>query len=317
MLNINKKTAYHLVRQRRIEQRKRGGYKKKALSDRQIDLLVSWFEQDCQMTLQKAVEKVMTVFGTSVSTTTVGNYLDGRIISFKKIHREPEGMNNAINKEKRRQYVLRLCDYLREGKEVIFIDETNFNLFCKRTKGWARVGDRASVVLPNSREPNLHLIAGITNTGLINAKTKRGSFKWTDANNWLREILEHYRNQGHDMQNVVVVCDNAPCHSKLEDVMQEEPFVGVNLLRLAPYSCMLNPIEGIWSKIKSKVKSDLGIPATTISNIPLGEQRLRRLEEAVGSSFRDVRTQDCIRCITHSTSFHPLALDLQDMLVGN
>ena len=66
--------------------------------------------------------------------------------------------------------------------------------------------------------------------------------------------------------------------------MQEEPFIDVYLLGLASYSCMLNSIGGTWSNVKSEVKNDFRIPATTIRNILLGEQRLRRPEEAIDSS---------------------------------
>ena len=34
----------------------------------------------------------------------------------------------------------------------------------------------------------------------------------------------------------VVVCDNAPVHVSLQDVMEEEEFEGAQFLRLAPYS---------------------------------------------------------------------------------
>ena len=55
---------------------------------------------------------------------------------------------------------------------------------------------------------------------------------------------------------VVIVLDNAPCHSHIEEVLADE-FRRNHVLRLAPYSPMLNPIENIWSVVKADVKSNL------------------------------------------------------------
>ena len=40
-----------------------------------------------------------------------------------------------------------------------------------------------------------------------------------------------------------VLCDSAPVHSGLEAVCEEPEFMGVQLIRTAPYSAPLNPIE--------------------------------------------------------------------------
>ncbi|OAF67588.1 hypothetical protein A3Q56_04687, partial [Intoshia linei] len=53
--------------------------------------------------------------------------------------------------------------------------------------------------------------------------------------------------------------DNAPCHSHIEDILSEQEFLEHYILRLAPYSPMLNPIEKEWSVINSKVKRQLSI----------------------------------------------------------
>ena len=45
------------------------------------------------------------------------------------------------------------------------------------------------------------------------------------------------------LHNVVVVSDNAPVHCSLETVFEEEEFSGARLLRTAPYSAPINPIE--------------------------------------------------------------------------
>ena len=56
---------------------------------------------------------------------------------------------------------------------------------------------------------------------------------------------------------VVMVVDNAPYHSNIEEVFSEEEFLGCEVLRLGPYSPMFNPIEQVWSLIKAYVKQEL------------------------------------------------------------
>ena len=59
----------------------------------------------------------------------------------------------------------------------------------------------------------------------------------------------------HDpMSEVVIVCDNAPVHVNTGAVIEEEEFNGAYLLKLAPYSALLNPIEECWSVFKSEIK---------------------------------------------------------------
>ena len=68
----------------------------------------------------------------------------------------------------------------------------------------------------------------------------------------LREIERQYPGIG-----VVVVIDNAPSHCQMENVFREEEFEHHQLVRSAPYSPMLNPIEMVWSVFKSFVKRKL------------------------------------------------------------
>ncbi len=58
------------------------------------------------------------------------------------------------------------------------------------------------------------------------------------------------------ISKVVLEIDNAPCHSGIEEILSKPEFSGNVILRLGPYSPMLNPIESIWSVLKSEVKKD-------------------------------------------------------------
>ena len=79
---------------------------------------------------------------------------------------------------------------------------------------------------------------------------------------------------GQQLSELVVVADNTSAHSRLHHVFEGADAM---LLRLGPYSPMLNPIESIWSKVKAFVKAQMRVPLVEGPNMQ--EQRLRYLEE--------------------------------------
>jgi hypothetical protein len=51
-----------------------------------------------------------------------------------------------------------------------------------------------------------------------------------------------WMDQGVSLFDVVVVCDNASIHAGVKEVVALSDYVGVELIKLSPYSPMLNPI---------------------------------------------------------------------------
>ncbi|KAJ3649388.1 hypothetical protein Zmor_021135 [Zophobas morio] len=268
-LGINYKTASHWVHSGRPLMLQKGGIKPKVLTEQQIDNITEWVEEDSSITLKQLKDKVLQHFRQIVSISTIGNYLEGRIFTVKGVHRQSVSINPPENKRKRAEYVENLNRYIQQGKQIVWMDETNFNLFCRRTRGRARVGNRAVQHLPAARGPNVHLIGAISAAGVVQMERRRGSFTALLANEWVRRLLEEWQAMGNEIADLVLVSDNAPCHSSLEEAVNG---TGATLLRLGPYSPMLNPIENIWSKIKTYAKTHLRVPVVAPPGVV--EQRL-------------------------------------------
>lgn len=311
-LDIKYKTAFHWIRSGRDKMLAKGGIKHKILNEEQIDSLVSWVEEDCSCTLQQLKVKILTNFNTSISVSTVGNYLEGRLFTMKKVHNEPCTMNSDINKRKRAEYVQSLNNYIRQGKQIVWIDETNFNLFCRRTRGRALAGTRAVQLLPAARGPNVHLIGAISTAGVVAMERRRGSFTAQLANAWVTRLMQQWQDIGNELEDLVIVSDNAPCHSNLETVING---TAASLLRLGPYSPMLNPIETIWSKVKAYAKNNIRIPSVTGPG--LMEQRLVYLEEIIDQAKNTVAGGDCARAVQHCSIHQAVALAMNNMPVGS
>lgn len=150
-LGIPYKTAYSWIRSGETSGGKRGGQKPRILSEEDIDQVLGWIENDCSISLVQLKAKIFQTFQKTISTTTIGNYLCNRMYTFKKIHWEPETMNNERNKRMRKEYVEALSTYIQNGRQVMWIDETNFNLFCRKNCGRSRQGNRAISRRPTAR----------------------------------------------------------------------------------------------------------------------------------------------------------------------
>ena len=94
------------------------------------------------------------------------------------------------------------------------------NIF-RRTNGWSRKGTRAVQDRPPARGPNLHVIGAISCEGVLLMTKLRGAFRNETCNAWIYQVLDAWRAKGKNVNNLVLVCDNAPCHSRIENALHE------------------------------------------------------------------------------------------------
>lgn len=320
MNGVNCKTAYKWLHVDNItyEAQARRGHRMKILSESQIDTILEWISEVPTLTLGRLKVRVKDVFGKEVSITTISRYLDGRLITVKKLCHIPVSMQSDDNKELRRLFVYDLLECYGRSMTVCWIDETNFNLFCTRTMGRSLKGTKASISVTNSRGKNLHLIGAITENGVVNYTTRRGAYNSNDCVLWFRTLLDQLKTTTATSA-IVVICDNAPCHTHLESVFMEEDYAGGKLLRLAPYSPMLNPIESVWSSVKAKVKTELRIQhEALVRGDPRGvlsqqEWRMRLMEQIATSSMDYVTGEQCANFVRHTQRFCVQAMNDEDM----
>ena len=177
---VKYKTAYSWIRAGAKHPEPKGGRQKK-LTDDQINTVVAMIELDPALTLQQLSERTQSAFGFHDSKSTIYNYLEGSLITLKKVYAIPAAMNTDANKELRRQYLERISQYMRDGKIIIWMDETNIIISCRQTHGRARAGDRAVMVLPASKGPNVHVVCAVSAYQMIHTTRRRGTFKSDSA----------------------------------------------------------------------------------------------------------------------------------------
>ena len=95
------------------------------------NLLFYWVEEDCTLTLKNICDRVHNEFQVDVCHNITKNWLYGKLFSIKAIRPQIGNMNSGENKRKRRDYVDKILQSRANGNTIIWIDETNFNLYCR------------------------------------------------------------------------------------------------------------------------------------------------------------------------------------------
>ncbi|KAG3075889.1 hypothetical protein PI125_g21642 [Phytophthora idaei] len=187
--------------------------------------------------------------------------------------------NNEVNKEKRKQFAKDLRRHMSAGDFIVYYDETNFNVYCKRTQGRSKKGKRATVVLPPSKSTNLPIqIAVSTEVGLVHHRLERGSIQMDVNVAFVDAIYNEVKasptyQEDFQGKEIVVVLDNGPAHSQTEGrVVEHDDLV---LLRIAPYSPMCNPIEDCFSASRQGSRQ-ISLCRARSSWCPARVARLRR-----------------------------------------
>lgn len=118
----------------------------------------------------------------------------------------------------------------------------------------------------------------------------------------------------------LLVIDNAPAHCEIEHVFQEPEFSNFSLIRLAPYSPQLNPIENVWSMVKAAVKR---IHAANINSLLSGEERgilsvqeyrMQCLENYIATAITEINAELIINFVSHIQSNLASAINMEDII---
>lgn len=150
------------------------------------------------------------------------------------------------------------------------------NLYARAIKG-----HRADSKRPLKRGKNVSIIGAMTlEKGFVTGLSFDGGTNGDIFLGFIEEILVPQLWAG-----AVVVMDNLPAH-KVQGVAEAIAQAGAKLVYLSPYSPEFNPIENLWSKLKSYLRS------TEARNI-------ETLHEAIREGLQLITLQDVRNCFAH------------------
>jgi transposase len=168
-----------------------------------------------------------------------------------------------------------------DASRLVFIDETGLNTKMTRLYGRALRSERCICKIPHGHWHTNTFIAGLRTSGLCAPWLLDGPMNGECFQVYIEKVLCPTLSPG-DM----VICDNLSCH-RSANVRQAIEERGAQLKFLPAYSPDLNPIEMVFSKLKSLMR----------------KQSARELD-ALCEHLRDVlnafSSTECIRYIQHA-----------------
>lgn len=165
-------------------------------------------------------------------------------------------------------------------QRLICLDESGAKTNMKRLSGWAAKGDRLLDAVPGGHWQTTTMLSAIRPREVATAMVIEGPIDGTVFVGFVEQFLAPTLKPG-DM----VVMDNLPSH-KVKGVREAIEGRGAELKYLPPYSPDLNPIEQMWSKVKSKLRS-------------LARRTRESLYRAIGTALRQVTPLECSNYFAH------------------
>ena len=142
----------------------------------------------------------------------------------------------------------------KEGRPIIYLDESGFAVSSPRTHGYSQKGKRCNGHHNWQEKGRINAIGAILNKKLFSVSLWECSIDSDVFHQWAKTDLLHKL-----PERSVIVLDNASFH-KGQDTQLLFSQQGHTLLFLPPYSPDLNPIEHTWAQLKAirrKLRSDV------------------------------------------------------------
>ena len=174
---------------------------------------------------------------------------------------------------KRKNWTENLSRY--DKNNLVFIDESGVNTDLTRIYGRAAGGTRCVDKVPLNTPKNTTILSSIRLNGETTYTSYQGGTTSDKFADYLQNVLAPTLQEGD-----IVIMDNMRTHHSKE-VKKVIEDLKINVVYLPPYSPDLNPIEKMWSKIKSILRK-------------LKARDLDTLPEAVAYAFSKICVFDCI-----------------------
>ena len=178
-------------------------------------------------------------------------------------------------RDKRKNRTENISDYDKE--KLVFLDESGVNTNMTRIYGRALGGARSVDKAPLNTPLNTTILSSIRINGETSYTTYSGGTTKDKFVEYLKNILIPALHDGD-----IIVMDNLRSHlvKEVSEIINNSE-KHLTLLYLPPYSPDFNPIEMMWSKIKSVLRM------IKIRNFSM-------LQNAIKTAFSKITSSDCV-----------------------
>jgi len=148
-------------------------------------------------------------------------------------------------------------------------------------RGWSLRGQRLMAKAPGGHWATTTFTAGLRHDRIIAPLVLDGPMNGEAFVSWVEQFLVPELKPGD-----IVIMDNLPAH-KVTGVVQAINAAGAERLLLPPYSPDLNPIEMMFSKLKSLIRKGAWRTQET-------------LWQGIGQTLQEVSPQECKNYFRHA-----------------
>jgi transposase len=173
------------------------------------------------------------------------------------------------------------------AKQLVFFDESSFNLAMKRAAGWALRGVTPIIEAP-AKGTAVTVMGAIGLEGPRAMRIHKGGVNGEVLLDYLREDLGPTLKPGD-----IVVMDGPRLH-RIAGVAEVLAEFGATVLYLPAYSPELNPIEMAWAWCKDKIRG-------------IAPRHLSRLKQKLWEKWEAIDAEACAGWFRHSGYHVPLS----------
>ena len=206
---------------------------------------------------------------TAISDSTIAWHLQNQLITTKTAGKDSDlsyERNRPNTIERRFQYARHMIGQPRWvftficlcHQRQVYIDESGFNIFTRRSKGRAPLGERVRrIVAPRGRNVNITLAIS-PDTGLVHHVIEQRTVTRATFQAFTNELLVILAPRVPINEEVFIIFDGARPH--LSIVVPPEFQDRFHVVMLPPYCLFFNPVEQAHSCLKSEIKQHLVLP---------------------------------------------------------
>ena len=156
------------------------------------NLLLSIVNEDNSLN-QTGISDAMRISGKSISQPTVSKKLKMLNITRKRLIRVPleKNLDRVINL--RYQYAREMENI--DLSNIVYMDETGFNLHTMSNYGYSAVNTKAYAAVPGNRGINISLLCSISLRGVVGYRIKEGAFNGDLLLEYLENVILPYFNE--------------------------------------------------------------------------------------------------------------------------
>jgi transposase len=261
-----------LLRRRRqtgtLEPKPHGGGHPPALDHEGEERLRELVRQHPDATL----DELRSQLGVPCSRSALGRALERLNLTRKKKTLHAQERDRPENQAKRQAFRATVAEI--DPHRLVFVDETGTNTAMTRTYGRAPRGERVVGTVPG-QWTTVTLISALRLSGVVAPLAFEGATDTPAFQTYVEQVLTPQLQPGD-----VVIWDNLKPHQDAE-VKQLIETAGAELVPLPPYSSDLTPIEELWSKVKTVLKS-------------AAARTTEALYDVMGPALRSVRPEDIL-----------------------